>query len=175
MTVPPLLPLDPGIRLVIFDADGTLRWTTVEGQPCPNDESEWRLMPNVRERLRVLDFGPHGLKLGVASNQGGVAVGYLSADMARKLLVDTVDAALGFVPPDAAIELCICHPQRACDRRKPSSGMLRRIMDRFAIPPDATLFVGDLDVDRDAARRARTRFAWSGEFFGGNHAPSRGP
>jgi hypothetical protein len=37
--------------LYLFDADGTLRRTTVEGQPCPNRPYEWELMPNVSKEV----------------------------------------------------------------------------------------------------------------------------
>ncbi len=123
-------------------------------------------MPGVAERLRALDWGPGGHKLGVASNQNGVALGYLSAAMARRLLRETVEEALGFVPEDAAIEMCTCPPDLRCPRRKPEPGMLRAILDRFRLPPQQALFGGDLDIDREAARRAGVAFAWAHEFFG---------
>ena len=33
-------------RLVVFDADGTLRRTTVPGQPCPRASDQWELLPD---------------------------------------------------------------------------------------------------------------------------------
>ncbi len=153
-------------RLLVFDADRTLRWTVKQGQPCPNAPGEWRLLPGVAERLRSLDWGAGGHKLGVASNQNGVALGYLSAAMARRLLRDTVREALGFLPEDAAIEMCTCAPDRRCPRRKPEPGMLQAILDRFRLSAGQALFVGDLEIDREAARRAGVAFAWAHEFFG---------
>lgn len=41
-------------KLIIFDADGTLRRCTVPGQPCPNKADEWELMPGAKERLATL-------------------------------------------------------------------------------------------------------------------------
>jgi D-glycero-D-manno-heptose 1,7-bisphosphate phosphatase len=152
-------------RVLIFDADGTLRWTTVPGQPCPNAPGEWQLMPGVRERLRRLDWGPRGHRLGVASNQNGVALGYVTRDVARRLLRDTVEAAIGFVPAGAAIEMCVCSPRRPCPCRKPEPGMLREILRRFDAGPAEALFVGDLEIDREAARRAGVAFEWAHEFF----------
>jgi D-glycero-D-manno-heptose 1,7-bisphosphate phosphatase len=152
--------------VLIFDADGTLRWTVVPGRPCPTAPGEWRLMPGVRRRLRALDWGPGGHRLGIASNQNGVALGQLTEAMARRLLVDTVAAALGFVPEHAAIELCTCPPHGGCRCRKPEPGMLLRILERFQQPPEAALFVGDLDIDREAALRAGVGFAWAHAFFG---------
>jgi len=44
-------------RLIIFDADGTLRCCTVPGQVCPNADNQWELLPNVKEKLSEIDWG----------------------------------------------------------------------------------------------------------------------
>lgn len=41
------------VKLIMFDADGTLRRCTVPGQPCPNNPDEWELMPNIKETLQL--------------------------------------------------------------------------------------------------------------------------
>jgi D-glycero-D-manno-heptose 1,7-bisphosphate phosphatase len=154
-------------RLLVFDADGTLRWTTKEGQGYPCRPDEWQLMPNVRETLTRLDWSETGHRLGIASNQTGVALGHLTESMARALLVHTVEAALGHVPASAAIEMCICSPSIDCECRKPRPGLLQRILERFSASPREALFVGDLEIDREAARRAGVAFRWAHEFFAG--------
>jgi histidinol phosphatase-like enzyme len=72
------------VKLYIFDADGTLRGCTVPGQPCPNRPGEWELLPGVRERLARIGWderaGPH---FAVATNQGGVGLGYFTEREAR--------------------------------------------------------------------------------------------
>lgn len=153
-------------RVLIFDADGTLRWTTVPGQPSPKAPHEWQLMPGVRERLSALEWGPRGHRLGIASNQDGVPLGDLPREMAARLLHDTVAAAIGFVPPDAAIEMCVCDPREPCPCRKPAPGMLLSILRRFHASPAEALYVGDLEIDRQAAGRAGIPFEWAGSFFG---------
>ena len=54
--------------------------------------------------------------------------------------------------------------------------MIRRLMRRFRARADETLYVGDMDTDREAARDAGCRFLWAHEFFGpeaaGEHAGS---
>ncbi len=155
-------------KLLIFDADGTLRWTTVPGQPCPNRPDEWRLMPKVKEKLRSINWESEA-RLGIASNQGGVALGYLSAADARSLIVDMLVEAIGYVPSGTAIEMCTCRPDYACGCRKPAPGMLLRIMRHFNIGARNTLYVGDLESDREAARRAGIRFMWARDFFGWDH------
>jgi D-glycero-D-manno-heptose 1,7-bisphosphate phosphatase len=119
----------------------------------------------VRETLAGLDWGGEGHRLGIASNQDGVALGDLSRAMARRLLREMVSAAIGFVPGHAAIEFCTCTALAGCPRHKPAPGMLLRILRRFRAEPADALFVGDLDIDREAARRAGVAFEWAGEFF----------
>ena len=154
------------VRLYIFDADGTLRRTTVEGLPCPNRPGEWELIPGVSERLSQIDWGEGGARFGVASNQGGVGLGYLSLAAARRLLEELVVEAFGVpVPPPGSIELCPHAPHLGCPCRKPQPLMLKRLMRRFGAEPRETLFVGDMDKDEGAARAAGTRFMWAHEFF----------
>ena len=152
------------VRLYIFDADGTLRRTTVDGLPCPNKPGEWELIPGVRERLAEIDWGE--ARFGVASNQGGVGVGYLSLAAARGLLEEMVVEAFNVPrPPPGSIELCPHAPHLGCPCRKPKPLMLERLMRRFGTEPHETLFVGDMDRDEGAARAAGTRFMWAHEFF----------
>ncbi len=156
----------PVPKLLIFDADGTLRWTTVEGQPCPNGPDEWRLMPNVREILSAIPWEEEGYRIGVASNQGGVAAGYLSQEVAYQLLVDMLVEAIGYLPSESYIELCTCPATVDCTCRKPSPGMLVRILERSGTPAVNALYVGDLEKDREAAERAGIDFMWAKDFFG---------
>jgi D-glycero-D-manno-heptose 1,7-bisphosphate phosphatase len=101
----------------------------------------------------------------VASNQGGVALGYLTEKMAYQLIEATLVEAIGFIPPRTIIDMCVCPPQVNCECRKPNPGMLLRIMQALGVGSTETLFVGDLEIDHEAARRAGTRFMWAQEFF----------
>ena len=154
------------VKLYVFDADGTLRRTTVPGLPCPNGPGDWELIPGVRERLARIDWGAGGARFGVATNQGGVALGYLTLATARRLLAEMVEEAFGVKPPHGSIEICPHAPHAGCACRKPSPEMLLRLMRRFRASPAETLYVGDMDRDEEAARRAGARFLWAHEFFG---------
>ena len=155
------------IKLYIFDADGTLRQSTVPGQLCPNKQGEWELLPNVKERLASINWGPHGARFGIASNQGGIGMGYMSHEMAYRLLADMVVEAFGVeTPPAGSIEICPHAPHANCKCRKPKPEMLLRLMHRFRARRNETLFVGDMDRDQEAARRAGVNFIWADQFFG---------
>lgn len=150
-------------KLIIFDMDGTLRRCTIEGQPCPNGPDEWELMPNVKERLAEIDWSE--IRIGVASNQAGVAFGYISYLLARRLLMDSMGAALGWTPPKEVVRLCPHTPGFGCRCRKPQPGMLLDIMRFWGVGPDETLFVGDMESDRQTAENAGIAFEEARVFF----------
>jgi D-glycero-D-manno-heptose 1,7-bisphosphate phosphatase len=153
-------------QLFIFDADDTLRRTTVPGKPCPHGPDEWELMPGVREMLSPVPWGtPGGPHLGLASNQDQIAYGHLTINMARRLLRDLAIAATGSSPPEPAIQLCPHALEVTCDCRKPGPAMLLRIMRYYGVNPEASIFVGNHSVDREAAERAGVAFISSERLF----------
>ena len=152
--------------LWIFDADDTLRRTTVPGQPCPHGPGEWELLPGVPETFARLDDAGDRLRIGIASNQDQVAYGLLTEATAHQLLAEMVAAALGPRSADVCIRLCPHRAEDGCECRKPAAGMIRSIVEHFGAAPEETVFVGNADTDREAARRAGVRFAWASEFFG---------
>lgn len=154
------------IRLYIFDADGTLRWTTIPGAKYPTGHDQWRLMPNVAERLSSIPFGPNGPWLAIASNQNGVADGIITEQTAVTLMHTMITAALGSVPPGTTVAMCICSEQIECRCRKPAPGLLLDLLEAYGVAPSAALFVGDLSTDQEAAHRAGISFVWARDFFG---------
>ncbi|MGI8508080.1 MAG: HAD-IIIA family hydrolase [Gemmatimonadaceae bacterium] len=152
-------------RLIIFDADDTLRRTLVPSQPCLRAPREWALIPAVADQLHALRWGNGGLKVGVASNQDQVAYGHLSEQMARALLTDMISAATDHVPPPAAVQLCTHALEYPFSWGKPEPGMLLRIMSHYNVPAHETLFVGNAPTDQEAARRAGAPFAFAQDFF----------
>ncbi len=154
-------------RLVVFDADDTLRTTLVAGQPCPRAPGEWALLPGVREALGGVPWGASGAPaLAVASNQDQVAYGHLTEGASRRLLGDAAEAASGYRPPDALLLLCPHALGVRCDCRKPAPGMLHAAMRYAGAAPHETLFVGNAESDAAAARAAGTAFAWAWDAFG---------
>ncbi|HVW27129.1 MAG TPA: HAD-IIIA family hydrolase [Polyangiaceae bacterium] len=149
-------------RLVIFDADGTLRRTTVSGQPCPHADGEWELIEGVRERLAEL---PGAVLFAVASNQDHVGYGLVDERTAHRLLLRMIETASGRSVAPSAVRYCPHRLEVDCSCRKPGAGMLRAILAHYAIAPEAALFVGDAEVDRQAAANAGVAFEWAHVFF----------
>src|SRR5690606_38943475 len=132
-------------------------------------ESDWSLMPNVAETLRAIPWrSGAGPWLGIVSNQSGVGENLLSERAARGMIVDTVRSALGYVPPDMEIEMCVCRDAAACPRKKPNCAMLTCLLENFSVAASEALLVGDLAIDAEAAKRPGLHYCWAGEFFGWN-------
>ena len=156
------------MTLYIFDKDGTLV-TGQNGRPA-NVPDEQQLLRNVSAKLAELRNAGH--QIAIASNQGGVAWGFITKEQARALVRDAA-AKIGGVDRWA----CCCFDERAAAknpgspfarksyRRKPAPGMLREIMRAEGISPSNTIMVGDSDTDRQAAQSAGCNFVWAAEFF----------
>ncbi|MEP0806553.1 MAG: HAD-IIIA family hydrolase [Chloroflexota bacterium] len=160
------------MKLIIFDKDGTL-----VGVPDPaanrpaNRPEEQVLLPGRLEKIKALR--KQGMRIALASNQGGVAWGFITYDQAAALMADCARKIGGadiirFCPHDAraagkpnARE----HYAIQCGCRKPAPGMLQDIMAFLRVTPEETVFVGDRDEDRTAAEAAGVRFMWADEFF----------
>jgi len=163
-------------RLYLFDADGTLRRCTIPGQPCPNRPGEWELLPGVVDWFAVQDW--QTARVGIVSNQAGVALGYLTGWQALALLQALATTLVAAAPGlRAAWPLwlgCCCHHWAAgCACRKPAPGLLQVAMAAQAVPPAATIMIGDQASDQQAAAAAGCAFAWADGWFGrGRHHDS---
>jgi D-glycero-D-manno-heptose 1,7-bisphosphate phosphatase len=149
--------------LLIFDKDGTLVDST--SGPIANSRTEQAMRPGVIERLMVaLD---EGWTLAVASNQGGVAMGYVALDEAEAMVREVAER-IGA----STYRFCPFHPdaklpdfRQDADCRKPNPGMLVEIMAETGFEPAETWFIGDRPEDQAAASAAGVQFAWEYEFF----------
>src|SRR6476620_4252107 len=134
-----------GIQVIAFDADGTLRRSTVDAQPCPNAPEEWVLIPGVADAVACLRERYPALRFGIASNQGGIGLGFLSREVARQMLEDLAVAVFGHELAGDAIQICPHRPRDGCSCRKPEPTMLLRIATFYLVDVDRVLYVGDME------------------------------
>ena len=151
-------------QLVIFDLDGTLRRCTKEGQPCPNRRGEQELLPGAQEGIQALIA--RGAKLAFATNQAGPAFGFSTRQDVNDAIRETMELAgisytlitgLGFGSPTTKVFVAWTKDKKGF-LRKPQPGMLLKAMVEWQVEPRDTLFIGDMDSDEDAARRANVSF-----------------
>ena len=150
--------------LIIFDVDGTLV-TTKSGETFRKTADDWQWLPGRLEKLTELD--EQDIKTAIATNQGGVAFGYLEYFDTRHELMRT--AKEGRISYTA---MCFTHPQakladyrRDDKRRKPGPGMLLDAMRALGVSEAQTLMVGDRPEDEQAAKNAGIAFMWADAFF----------
>ncbi len=150
--------------LYIFDKDGTLVHS-INGERPPNKLDEQKPIDGVLEVCKALIADGH--LLAVASNQGGVAFGHITALEAHAMVKQITDY-IGAT----TYAVCVTHPngrKKAARResrfRKPAAGMIEYLMDAFGVLPVDTVYVGDMDTDREAAEAAGVGFAWADAFF----------
>lgn len=156
------------MTLYIFDKDNTLIGGM--GNRPPNTPEEQQPLPGVVEKLAELRAQGH--TLAIASNQGGVAWGFITEAQAQALVQDAAEKVGG-----VNFWRCCCYDERAESRnpgnpyarksyrRKPAPGMLRELMRAAGASPADTTMIGDSDSDKQAAEAAGCNFIWASEFF----------
>lgn len=165
----------PGM-LIIFDKDGTL--VQDYGNRPANSVAEQVFYPGVVTYLSRLSYY-YGYRFGLASNQGGVAYGFITENEAIAMVEHVASEISGV----SFWEYCPHHPKGTvaeyaidCECRKPKAGMINRIIedasDMYQIDyrkeqRHKVLFVGDQPTDKAAAEAAGVEFMWAHEFFPG--------
>lgn len=151
------------MSLYIFDKDLTLVGSTT-GKP-PSRVEEQPLLPNVSEVCSDLRRDKH--VLAIASNQGGVAWGFITLEQAKELVEDAAHK-IGA----ADYEVCPNDPRgrvapynQPSDDRKPGPGMILKLMERLGYSKQDTIFIGDSKSDEEAAINAGVRFIYADKFF----------
>lgn len=129
--------------LLLVDIDGTVRHGKDQLGRFVNHPDDVVVFPEASLMLNA--WRAHrGHVVGV-TNQAGVALGYMTHDVARAALVETERQC------EWAFDkiLMCCHPPDSCFCRKPRPGMAYRyIASRPGwFRPDQTLVVGDRDDD----------------------------
>ncbi len=138
-------------KAVFFDRDDTLIHSV--GNRPANTVEEVCLINTVPQALRMLKDS--GFRLFVVSNQGGVAMGYLTAAVvhAQNERINELLAAAK-APKIDGFCFCVHHPQAGCHCRKPKPGMLHMLEHKAKIDLSLSYMVGDQTTDMAAGNAA---------------------
>ncbi|MYR41094.1 HAD family hydrolase [Streptomyces sp. SID5910] len=132
------------VEAVLFDRDGTL----VHDVPYNGDPARVRPVDGAREAVALLRA--HGIRVGVVTNQSGIARGLVTdADVRR--VNRRVDELIG---PFDVWAVCPHGPDDGCPCRKPRPGMVQWAAGRLGTAPADCVVVGDIGADVEAAARA---------------------
>ena len=135
------------------DRDGTL----IKDVPYLSRLEDIALLPGVAKTIRTLNR--LDIPVVVVTNQSGVARGYFSEAFVRDSH-ERINAILA--EEGARVDLFLYCPHLAgvgispydkdCSCRKPRSGMLKRALEEFSLPPERAMMVGDSLRDVEAAK-----------------------
>lgn len=132
---------------VLFDRDGTL----VVDVPYNHDPDLVEPVPDARQTLDGLRR--RGVRVGVVSNQSGVAKGLITRDQLRQVNA-RVDELLG---PFGTFQVCLHDAADGCGCRKPAPGMVLAAARELGVSPQDCVVVGDIGADVGAALAAGAR------------------
>lgn len=129
---------------MLFDRDGTL----VIDVPYNGDPERVALVPGAKQALDMIRSA--GLKVGVISNQSGIARGLITIDQ-----VEAVNRRIEELCGPFDVWLYCPHgPDDACECRKPLPGMVLEAARLLDVDPEDCIVVGDKQSDLEAANAA---------------------
>ncbi|HEY3534369.1 MAG TPA: HAD-IIIA family hydrolase [Pedococcus sp.] len=140
-------PWPPRALAVLLDRDGTL----VADVAYNDDPGKVSPLPTAKAALDLLRH--NDIRLGVVTNQSGVARGLISRPALRAVNAE-VRAQLG---PFDTWHDCVHLPEDHCDCRKPRPGMVLDAAAALGLDPADVVVVGDIESDLLAARAAGAR------------------
>jgi histidinol-phosphate phosphatase family protein len=135
------------LDLVLLDRDGTL----IEDVPYNGDPDRVTPLPGVLEGLDRLRSA--GVRLGLVTNQSGVARGLLTSEQVAAVNARVVE----LLGPFDTIQICEHGPDDGCDCRKPAPGMVLAALTELGVAPERAALIGDIGADVTAARVAGVR------------------
>ena len=134
-------------KIVILDRDGVINADSIQYIRAAQD---W--VPLAGSIAGIARLSASGWKVVVATNQSGIARGFLSESELQRIhekMCAAVRAAGGEI---AAIAYCPHHPQDACNCRKPATGMLEDLERQLERTLLGAPLVGDSLSDMHAAQ-----------------------
>lgn len=135
------------MRAVLLDRDGTL----VHDVPYNGDPELVRPVDGAAEALARLRAA--GLRIGVVTNQSGIALGRFTAADERRVAA-RIETLLG---PFDTWQVCPHTAADGCACRKPAPGMVMAAAADLGVDPRETVVIGDIAADVEAARAAGAR------------------
>ena len=140
------------MKVIVLDRDGVINH---DSDAYIKSSEEWNPIDGSLEAISRLNHS--GYTVVIASNQSGLARGHFDIEtlsaMHKKMeaMLEKVGGRID------AIFYCPHGPDDACDCRKPKPGMLLEIGQRFNVPLEEVIFIGDSVSDIKAASNAHAK------------------
>lgn len=141
-------------------------------------------LPGVGDRVR--DLLAYGANFAVATNQGGVALGYQTHGEVKLRIAHALQFVDFFYGRPFTVHYSLDHPSATVEgyldpspeklrRRKPEPGMLEEAIAAAGTGPGETVFIGDRESDRECAKAAGTLFCDAQEWLAQGNTAFRTP
>jgi D-glycero-D-manno-heptose 1,7-bisphosphate phosphatase len=160
------------LPVLYLDIDGTVRHGKDELGRFVNGPDDVVVFPEAIARMR--EWKQSGGRIVGVSNQGGIALGYMTMSVCASTMWRTHELAEGLFD---RITWCRHHPAATdplmarCWCRKPMPGLVIESANSLAVkfpdeyyPPSMALMVGDRSEDQECARLANVDFVWAWEW-----------
>ncbi|HVI80835.1 MAG TPA: hypothetical protein VM715_22320 [Candidatus Acidoferrum sp.] len=164
------------VRVLYLDLDGTVRKGFDELGKFVNGPEDVEVFEGVPDLLEF--YSSLGWRIVGISNQGGIALGYLTMETCIRAMLETQKQCLGLFDK---IAWCSHHPDAedpemaVCWCRKPRPGLIIETAlslaetHREIYPPHLGLFVGDRPEDEQCAHNAALQFMSADVWRNGLH------
>ncbi len=142
------------MKYLFIDRDGVIN-KDPGGWTKSNYVTSWEdfhFIPGTLQALKMLK--EKGIKVIVASNQGGVNKGLYTKDELNHIsssMLKEIEKSGGAIEE---VFYCIHRDEDNCTCRKPKPGLLEMAAKKYGVDPKTTYFIGDTKTDIMAGKRA---------------------
>lgn len=136
------------MKLIILDRDGVINYDSDQFIKSPE---EWKPLPGSLEAIALLTQA--GYRVVVATNQSGVARGLFEMPALNAIHEKMHKACAQAGGRIDAVFFCPHAADTGCDCRKPKSGMIAEIAERYSMNLQGVPSVGDSLRDLQASAR----------------------
>jgi heptosyltransferase-2 len=138
---------DSGSPAIFLDRDGTINQDT----HYVSSEEEFLIFTETPEAIAL--FNQMEFPVFIISNQSGVERGYFSSGL-PELLHEKLEGHLKkFQAKVSGFYYCPHRPETGCGCRKPKTGLLRKVMEKYPVNLKKSYVIGDQISDLELAHR----------------------
>ena len=148
---------------LFLDLDNTIRYVKDPNRCFPENPNDIAIYPGVPEKIK--NFKDAGFYIFGVSNQGGIELGHITAEMCEKIMIET-NRLTGYLFDDI-----LWAPYLKSEDRKPNIGMIKKLSLKYNIDLDSSIMIGDKDSDLMCSLNAGIKqFFYAKDFFVEGHA-----
>ncbi len=138
---------DSGSPAIFLDRDGTINQDT----HYVSSEEEFIVFKETPEAIVL--FNQMEFPVFIISNQSGVERGYFSSNLPYLLHEILEDYLKKFQAKVSGFYYCPHRPETGCGCRKPKTGLLRKVMEKYPVNLKKSYVIGDQISDLELAHR----------------------